>query len=159
MACCCGDNIEALKKKLEEKLKEARELKESYQNLLVENLQKDLIIKKLKEKIQSKKYSNFEGIFTVECIEHLNLLDNSQPNDSTFIHVALLNLYRNDPNILKQKTISGRGDKAAITPKKIEILERLFSERLSHVSEPTETRKYNINKLIRNAISTEIRKK
>lgn len=156
---CCDDNIETLKKKLKSKQEEARELKESYQNLLVENLQKDLIIKKLKKQIQSKKYSNFEGVLTVECIDHLNLLDNSQPNDSTFIRIALLNLYRNDPEILKKKTISGRGGKSAITPEKIEILNRLFGERLSHISEPTGTREYNINKLIRNAISAESRKK
>lgn len=156
---CCDDNIETLKNKLKNKREEARELKESYQNLLVENLQKDVIIKKLKEQIESKKYSNFKGVLTVECIDHLNLLDNSQSNDSTFIHIALLNLYRDDPDILKKKTISGRGDKSAITPKKKEILERLFDERLSHISEPTETREYNINKLIRNAISTESRKK
>lgn len=65
---CRGDNIQKLKKNFEEKRREARELKETYQNLLVENLQKDLIIRQLKQKIQANKFLNFKGVLSIECI-------------------------------------------------------------------------------------------
>lgn len=85
-----------------------------------------------------------------------------QREDSTFVHVALLDLYRNNISALKEKTLSGhskQGDKTFITPEKRNALESLFIERLSYIPETTEERKQNLNKLIRNTIDNESRKK
>lgn len=158
---CCAENIEELKKKLEEKRQISRDLKETYQNLLVVNLQKDLIIRQLKEKIQTNKFTEFKSLLSIEGIQKLNTIGNSQSDDSTFIRVALLDLYREEPTVLKKKTLTGNsrdGDKTIISPEKIKILEKLFNERFLYI-QATEERKNNLRKLIRNTIDAESRKK
>lgn len=159
---CCSDNIEKLKKKFEEKQREARDLKEKYQNLLVENLQTDLIIQQLKQKIKANRFSDFKGTFSDECLDKLNLIGDLQSDDNTFVGIALKDLYRNNIDALKKRTLSGRsenGEKSVVTPEKVNIVASLFKKRLFYIPDVDQERKKNLNKLIRNTIDNESRKK
>lgn len=159
---CCSDNIEKLKKKFGEKQREARDLKENYQNLLVENLQTDLIIQQLKQKTKANRFSDFKGILSDECLDKLNLIGDLHSDDTTFVGIALKDLYRNDKDALKKRTLSGRsenGEKSVVTPEKINALQRLFKKRMLFMPEAEQERKDNLNKLIRKTIDNENRKK
>lgn len=91
----------------------------------------------------------------MSCIEKLRFIDNSYEEDTKFVSIALADLYGDNLDILKQKSLSGRsrtGDKKeAITLDKRKVLQRLFSERISHLpqSEACEREK-SLPKLIRN---------
>lgn len=161
---CCKNEIELLKENFEKKKCEARELKETYQNLLVENLQKDVIIRQLKEKLCSKKFTSFKGILTDSCLDKLKSIGHSQQEDSKFVDEALNDLYQNNVTALKKKTLTGRsknGEKSLVSPEKINILSRLFDERISYIpsGEVNDLRAKNLSKLIRNSIDKAKRKK
>lgn len=152
---CCQSETIALKQKLEKLESETRKLKQEYQQLLIENLQKDVTIKNLKEKLEQHKYGDFKGIFSDTCLDGLRTYGNSQIEDSRFIGSAMRDLYRDDVDALKKKTLSGRSknaQKSAISPKKMKILKQLFDKRMSLVGEVDDLRKNNLSKLIRNAI-------
>lgn len=166
MAECCQQEIDLLKQNLEQLTLESKKLKESYQNLLVENLQKDINIRRLKKELSSSKYSGFKDIFSDSCLDSLRSIGDSQREDCTFIGLALRDLYRENIDDLKLKTLSGRSKdsekiKTEISPKKIETLERLFCERISNLpsAEVDDIRKKNLRKHIRNAIDSVNRKK
>lgn len=156
---CCQNEIILLEESLENVKCEATKLKQQYYELLIENLQKDVIIKNLKRKIEQHKYGSFRHILSEKCLDELKSIGNSSKEDSAFISCALKDLYREKMDSLKHKTLSGRVTKnvtSQISPQKMSTLKRLFDERLSHVSQTdvNDTRRKNMNKQIRNIIDS-----
>lgn len=131
-----------------------------YRNLLIKNLEKDLKIKELKNKIVSKKYINFEEKLSNECIKKLRNIDDIEKDDTKFVSVILNELY--EVKILKCKTISGRSqnsEKTALTPEKKLLLDQIFSERLQNfTASEQDKRKQNLSKIIRQTIDVANRK-
>lgn len=167
---CCQQEIDFLKARLEQLNSDTKKLKQEYQNSLVENLQKDCVIRKLKQKIKDKqssldsKYEKFKGTLTDTCLDDLKSIGNSHREDTRFISTALNNLYRENVDILKKKSLGGRSkdkEKTAISPEKIKTLEDIFAERISYIptAEVDDLRKINVHKLIRNALDSASRKK
>lgn len=171
---CCQQEISFLKERLEKLDSDTKQLKREYQNSLVENLQKDCIIRKLKQKLKDKQsleptvkpceYVKFKGILSDTCLENLKLIGNLQRDDSRFISTALNDLYRENVDVLKKKTLGGRSkdkDKTVLTPEKVNTLEKLFAERMAFIStaEVDNSRKNSVHKLIRNSIDNANRRK
>lgn len=153
---CCEDEIASKKEKVNNLHTKLISLKDNYRVLLIENLQKDLIIRDLKRQMESKIYSNFEQILSVETVAKLRSVANSTKGDSQFVSIALMELFHENINDLKLMKISGRsklGDKEAIAYEKKQILKRLYEERMNILipSECSE-RKNNLPKLMRNAL-------
>lgn len=155
---CCEDEIGALTQELEEYTSKVSSLKQKYKNSLIENLQKDVRIRSLEQKIQSIKKSKFVEISDVGR-NKVELVGSSVREDSTFVSCVLFDLYSGDIERIKQKSLSGRSKvrvnvNSEISPTKKSILEKLFKERLSYLppQEVDEKRKKKLNKLIRNAI-------
>lgn len=157
-ALCCTNEIDSLKKELNDLTQEVKQLKQEYQQLLVENLQKDLIIIQTKSKLEENKYSSFLDHISESCVDELNLVGNSQRDDSNFVSLALNGLYKNNTDIIKQKSLSGRKAATIISPEKKVILEQLFTERMNSLSCSDQSRINNLPKLIRNAIDNAKRK-
>lgn len=161
MVDTCCDTLQNLRQDLLRLTETVKKLKQEYQTLLIENLQKDLNIREIKKKIEENKFSSFESQLSKTCLVKLNLIGKSQKDDSTFVALALNELYNENTEAIKQKSLSGRSKKGAkkstITPEKKKILERLFAERMSYVDADT-SRGSNLNKLIRNAIDNANRK-
>lgn len=118
---CCESDIVQLEEELNNLKVKLRDLKLNYSELLVENLQKDIIIRQSKLKIEKNKFVSFEQYLSKRCIEKLNLIGHSPKEDSQFVAVILNDLYNEDIGIIKQKVLSIRPravDKSKITPKK-----------------------------------------
>lgn len=152
---CCQGEIELLNTNLQYLLTKEKLLKKKYQQLLIENLQKDVIIKELEEKVALDKYSDISDILSSGCVSKLKQIGNSKREDSTFVRYIINDLY--DQESLKKKTVSGRSkgsEKTPISPQNKKVLKDLFEKRLQSVDEEEERemRKSCLNKLIRNAI-------
>lgn len=91
---CCSDEINLLKEILEKENSENKALKQKYNQLLIQNLQKDVIIRNLKKKVEEYKYGSFKGVLSDVCLDELKSYSNSQTDDSPFIRCALKDLYR-----------------------------------------------------------------
>lgn len=153
---CCEVEIAEKKEKTNNLHTKIISLKDNYRVLLIKNLQQDLIIRDLKRQLESKIYTSFEQIFSVETVAKLRSVENSKKGDSQFVSIVLMDLFHENINDLKMMTLSGRsklGDKQAIPFEKKQILERLYEERMNFLipSEHTE-RKHNLAKLIQNAL-------
>lgn len=154
---CCIDKILSLKEKLEQLKIESKKLKGKYAELLIENLQKDIIIRNREQQIQKHKFGDFNGVLSDACLDKLRAFGNSQKKDSPFIAAVLNDLYRNNVDVIKQKVLnchSTSTERSAISPQKYAVLDRLYAQRLSYIpsEEVDDFRKKNLNKLIRNAI-------
>lgn len=158
---CCTDEIDLLNANLEHLLAEEKQLKKKYQQILIENLQKDIIIENLKKKIQSKTFKNFTAELSTDCIKKLKEIGNSKAEDSIFVKSIINDFY--DQETLKNKTVSGRSktsEKTPISPEKKKILETIFEERLKNVEEEERTTRIKgLSKLIRGALDSAGRKK
>lgn len=151
---CCKEELDQLSEELEFLTLKLKNLKKEYQSLLVTNLEKDLLINKLIQKNESKKYTAFESVLSTAAIERMRSLSNSQRDDCQFIYIILNDIYGDS---LWMKTLSGRSNtpfNASEIPTNIRNqLCQLFDERLKSIStEETTTRKDSINRCIRNAI-------
>lgn len=86
---CCDHEIEQLKEDFMDLAIEVKSLKETYRKCLIENLEKDLVIRELKTKLASKKFSEFEEKLSTPTMNVLRSIGNSQSEDSKFVYVAL----------------------------------------------------------------------
>lgn len=157
---CCEKEREILKEELKNLDQQVKQLKKEYHILLVENLQKDVIIREKKKQTEQKKYIN-SGL-PVEYLEILNSFGNSEREDSAFIAAALNGVYKGESETIKHKSLSGRsklGETTAITPTKKLTLENLFAERLSYIPVKDTKRQKNLNRLICDAIHNAKRRK
>lgn len=158
--CRCEGEIELLNHNLKYLSTKEKLLKKKYQQLLIENLQKDIIIRDLKKKIESKKYNGFIGEISTDCVDSLNRIGDSVGEDSTFVRTIMNDLY--DQKELKKKTVDRPSkDKTPISPERKKLLVKLFEVRLKSVKEEKErtTRENSVTKLIRNVLDVANRKK
>lgn len=160
----CEDEIDSLQKSLIEKIAEHKKTKEKYLKLLVENFEKDVLIQdlkeKLKEKLKSSAFNSFSDILSDNCLIELRQFSDLEKDDVNFIYCALIDLYGGDINLIKKKTLRNNekgGVNTAFTPKKKEIIEQLYSERMKNVN-AAEERTKRLSKVIRNAIDKAKRK-
>lgn len=153
---CCREEINRLGEELKSLLVKSKDLKKEYQDLLVENLQKDLSIRELKNELKTKqiKFTNFKNVLTPAGFEELNSIGASQSDDAAFVYALMKDLYGDASN----KTISGRtsiskssGNEISAREKK--ILTDIFNERIQNESmEKIDARKSTLNRCIRSAI-------
>lgn len=161
--CCrsCVEELDLKNDNLKYLLTKEKLLKKKYHQLLVENLQKDIIIRDLKKKIASRKYDCFSGEISTDCVNDLEKIGDSKGEDATFVKTIINDFYTQEE--LKKKTVSYRTknpEKTAISPEKKKSLEKLFAVRLNCVQEKEEhaTRTNHLSKLIRNVIDSAGRK-
>lgn len=159
---CCSEEIDLLKKELSQWSLKVKQLKDEYKVSLVTNLQKDLIIRDLRQQIKSIKYIKFEANISNSCLDRLRSIGDTCKEDSIFVGVLLKDLY-SENGALKQKSLSGRsktGEKSEFTPEKKQLLEEIYKERMSYLQpSQAEIRKDDLKKYIRNAIDVAVRKK
>lgn len=128
---------------------------------IIENL-----TKKIKDQMQPNRenipdmtnaYANFVEQFSGHQLSELRSIGMKNSGDSTFILTAIRNLYAENKEVLKKKTVSGKsksGTKECVSPEKHSTLYKLYSERLSNVSNTEERneRLKNLNKHVKNAL-------
>lgn len=73
----------------------------------IQNLEKDVIIRDLKRRIESNNEFS-EHIINSLCVNRLRLVGDSKKEDSDLIYMALLQLHDARIDILKMKTLTGR---------------------------------------------------
>lgn len=149
---CCRDEIRLLEEELRNWETKAKQLRKDYHNSLIENLEKDVTIKELRDKISKlDKYKAFETILSQDVLKEIRSIGESQREDSEFVYVILNTFYGDS---LAQKRI---GDskcigKKTISPRKKKYLVDLFEERIVNTAENFEARQNSLSKCIRNAI-------
>lgn len=156
----CDEEINRLNEEVIVLTTKSRNLKKIYMEVLIENAQKDLIIRELKEQIMKQRFRSFEGKLSADCLNRIKLVDDVQKEDNSFIYFILKDIYGDS---LKEKTLSGQTsarknvDKnTAISPKIKLLLSNVFEERLQHMPMgERDSRRNKMNTLIRNAIDRE----
>lgn len=154
---CCG--IFKLEKELEELTEKLKIVKQDFENLLKENLRKDLIIRRLKLRKNKNKFASFEKKLTKSCLDKLSICGDSQREDSQFVALVLGDLYGTEQ--IKKLSLSSRNrktDKIVISEEKKSILQDIFFERLNKIPYVDNSRKLSLSKLIRNAVDNANRK-
>lgn len=137
------------------------EKKQNYQEALVVNLKKDLILLKLLNKNTESRFAEFDDRFSKEAIDKLRSFDKAETNDSSFISTAVRALYIHDLAALENKTFSGKSTsgqpKEQLSPQKIKCLEDLFQKRMEYIEIEDgaikDERKKKFSKHIKNAIN------
>lgn len=125
-----------------------------YHETLVLNLKKDLQIRQLKQKLNNNRFNAFNEVLSPSTIEELRLLADIPEKDSTFVLMAMKDLYREDLNHLKCKTYSGR-KKEALTPEKVDVIKKMFIERVDAVEKNSKNindRKSKFSKHVKGAL-------
>lgn len=155
--CRCDEELDLRNENLNYLLTKEKLLKKTYHKLLIENLQKDIIIKNLKEQIALKKYHTFIGELSEDCVNVLEKIGESKADDTTFVRTIINDFYSYEE--LTKKTLSGRSKdstKTAISPEKKSLLEKLVNVRLEKVEdEERQIRAKNcLTKLIKNIIDS-----
>lgn len=149
----CQAQIQNLKDKISQYETKISEAKERYHECLIVNLKKDARLRQLEAPLE--KFVDFRNILSNEAIESLQSLNPAPVDDSTFILTALKVLYKDDLSRVKTKTYSGRGHmKEKISPKKIEVLKKLFTERLECIQTNTNGQNANFGKHVKTAIES-----
>lgn len=143
----CQVEIHQLKQELEHFTSKSKQLKQNYQKLLIENLQKDLIIRELKQQINIQKFDSFEGKLSEQCLEQIKTIGDSPREDSAFFNLILTDIYGDS---LQHKTLSGRSE---ISRGVKMFLNDIFAARINHLPyEEKSGRREHLNRCIRNAI-------
>lgn len=108
---------------------------------------------------------NFSDSFTIDQLSKLRLIGKTKSEDSTFVLFIVNCLYEGRHDVLQTKSLTGRtkaGQKKDImTPEKVNVIEKIFAERLHNIAKNEEektTRKKNLNRLIKYAQSNISRK-
>lgn len=146
----CHTEILRLEHDISQYEAEILEAKDLYHKLLVANLEKDVTIEELQQQLKKSAYVQFNDKLTYETIEMLKSLNDLPRQDSTFIFIAVKDLYHNNLHRLVEKTYSGR-KKEPMTPEKKNVLSALFAERLKDLPNSAERMK-NFGKCVKAAI-------
>lgn len=163
---CCSQEIEKLRDELKIWTHKCDNSKLDYGKKLIENLKKDILISELKKTFsassKANKFESFEQHLSESVLRQLKTFGDTSKEDSSFISCAVKDLYRDNVELIKKLSLSGRIEgKTQISQENKAILEKLFAERLSYIpsSEVDEVRRQNLNKLIRNVIDCANKKK
>lgn len=105
-------------------------------------------------------FSEFSTDFSAEDLAVLRSIGSAKREDSTFVATSMKCLYKDDLSILEQKTLTGRSSKTdrivyPVTPKKVEILSKMFDERINSITHDEIekiSRNKCLNKYIKDAI-------
>lgn len=144
---CCQEEIHLLLEELEKWTQKSKELKKEYQNLLVRNLEKDLLIDEMQQRNKSKKYISIQDMVSAKTFYQMRFLSDSKSDDSHFVHLFLNDIYGTS---LRNKTLSGTN---GIPTEIMEKLAVVFEERLNNFpSEEIMSRISSMKKCVRNAI-------
>lgn len=105
------------------------------------------------------RFSDFSNLFTASQLLNLRDIVSTKRGDSTFIATTIRMLYDGKLDCLQTKSVSGRSTKGKlkekITPDKMDIIQRIYCERINVVSKDNtekEARKKQMNKLIKDAL-------
>lgn len=138
--------------------RECKELRRKYHDMLIDNLKKDVEIEDLEmqQVREQSKYTEYTNNFTQKSMETLRSIGNTKADDGKFILAAVIGLYEDRLEILKERNISGRSKsktKQPMTIEKMKILQGLFTERIQNSTE-FPVRNKNVKTLIKTAIET-----
>lgn len=129
----CYSEITSLRTELEANQEKIEQSSQKYHNMLIENLKKDGIIRKLEAILLKSGYlSEFRDILS-EAFDELNLVKNVPEKDSAFILRLMRHVYKDDLPRLKNKTYSNKGKtklKSPLTPTKLSLVRRIFEKRV-----------------------------
>lgn len=152
---CCDSEINDLLQQIANLTAKSKQLKSDYHELLIRNVQKDVEIIELKQKLQSKKYSDFSHIISEATLDKLRMMSGDSSKDKTFIFEILYDIYGTD---LKNKIIGRSNEPNSIPRTTKNILEQLFNERIQTEGiETIDARREKLNRCIRNAIDRAIK--
>lgn len=106
-------------------------------------------------------FGAFLNDFTEQELAVLRSVGDNSRDDSTFVSSAMKYLYKENIDVLKQKSLTGRTTKSGqtkqpMTPEKYDTLSRIFSERINaitsdHIQKEIRTKRFN--KFIKDAIN------
>lgn len=101
-------------------------------------------------------FAGFSLHFEEPQLADLRLIGITNREDSTFVFVAVRNLYHDRLEVLKKRSLTGRsenGDKQSLTPENVKVIKQLFKERMCQVeANERATRERNVNKLIKDSL-------
>lgn len=156
----CIDDIDQIEAEIAKCMATYQEKKQQYQDALIDNLKKDLILHKILNRETENNFDEFDDRFPTDTLNKLRSIDKTEKCDSSFILTALRGLYIHDLAALKNKTYSGISkttSKEPITPKKMEYLKEIFEKRLGYIQEDcvvNDERKKKFPKHVKNAIES-----
>lgn len=111
---------------------------------------------------QNNLYADFRNDFDENDLAKLRSIDGSKKSDATFIRFSIQFMYKNESTRLKTISVTGRNrsgqQKVPMSPKKINTLKRIFSDRLKglNLGDTERTnREAKLNTHIGRAISNE----
>lgn len=155
----CVDEIDEIESEIAKCITQQNITKQKYNDALIENLKYDLILHKLLNQEQKKKFEEFADQFSVETLDKLRTLDGAETNDSGFILAAVRDLYKDDLSVLKNKNYTGSLGKEAVSPEKKKILKDIFEKRFEYLNNNDEKRKKKFAAHVKHAIDNIIRAK
>lgn len=129
----CYSEIVDLRTELEAHLGKIDELSQQYHDMLIENLKKDAIIRKLEAKLKDGYLNEFREYLSEAAVDELNLVANVSEKDSAFILKLMRQVYKNDLHRLKHKTYSQsirNKSKTPLTPTKVDLIKRIYEKRI-----------------------------
>lgn len=106
------------------------------------------------------RFSQFSNDFTDEMLAKLREINLTYHDDSKFVSSVMKFMYENRLSCLKSKSVTGRttkkdNNKEKLTPEKMNILEKIYTERIdeSTINDfERKTRKQKLNKFVKDAI-------
>lgn len=114
---------------------------------------------------QTLNFIDFVDNFSIDQLSDLRLIGPTKSEDSTFVLFVVNCLYEGRHNVLQKKSLTGRSkpgqQKEITTPEKVNVIEKIFSERLNSIAKDDKeknTRKSSLNRLIKYAQSNISRK-
>lgn len=155
----CRKETEDLSNEIDKHIKEIEDAKKQYLVLLVENLQKDVIIERLRE--GKPRFEEFQHVFSPETLKLLLMLGNTAKEDSTFVLHAIRDLFKDNLDSLKNVSYTGRSkdeSKTEMSQAVKNVLQNIFDERMLYLEEIEESkvkeRKAKLVTHIKNAINS-----
>lgn len=111
-----------------------------------------------KKSISTVSFSKFCDDLSSDVLADLRSIGMNIREDSKFISTIIKGVYADRLDVLKGKSVLGRGrlkeKNSKVTPKKYDLLTGLFDERLKKIDEPERTMRFKrLNKLIKDSMN------
>lgn len=130
----CYSEIASLKLELDTYQQKRDELSTHYHDMLIENLKRDGLIRKLESKLSVSYLNEFRIDLSEEAIDDLERVPNVPEKDTAFISRVVRDIYKDDLHRLKNKVyrINARNpSKTPLTPSKVDLVRRIFQKRIT----------------------------
>lgn len=136
----CEAEINEIENENNDLRKKVKETRDKYIMLLAENLKKDHVLNELRRKIDTTNISNtktvnfdkFEPLIGKDGAEILNAIGIEKKYDSSFVLAFIRIVYKNEIEILKKTTATGRDGTEKMSTDKKKTIIILFKERLKN---------------------------